>query len=113
MLLSHSWIEVRFVRDRERLARFTDELDIGEAAAIVLTIETHADLLLIDERRGRVVAAREGVAVIGIVGALLRAKALGRLPAIGPVLDDLVRRGRFHLAADVIARARALADEAP
>lgn len=113
LLRAHAWIETRAVRDRERFVRLTSELDAGEAAAIALAIEAPAQLLLMDERRGRVVAEREGLAVVGVVGVLLRAKAVGLVPEVGPLLEDLVRRGRFRLGPEVISRALTLADENP
>jgi uncharacterized protein len=51
-----SYVEVRAVADRAHVASLVPRLDLGEAEAIVLAIETQADHLLIDERRGRVIA---------------------------------------------------------
>ncbi len=50
-----SWLEVRQVVDRAMVERLQVEvrLDPGEAEAIALALELKADLLLIDERRGR------------------------------------------------------------
>ena len=45
--------------------RLRIELDMGEAEAIVLAKERHADVLLMDEIEGRRVAMREGVPFIG------------------------------------------------
>ena len=113
ILRSHSWIESRPVHDRNRLVALAKEMDIGESAAIVLSIEPRAERLLMDERRGRAVAEREGLTVIGVAGVLLREKALGIVPRIGPILDDLVSRARLRLAPEVVTRALALADEEP
>jgi hypothetical protein len=43
-------------------------LDPGETAAILLAERLRADALLIDERRGRAVAAARGISVIGTLG---------------------------------------------
>lgn len=50
------------------------ELDPGEAEAIALAVELKAHLLLLDERRGRVVASRLGLHFVGLLGVLSEAK---------------------------------------
>jgi predicted nucleic acid-binding protein len=47
-----------------------NELDGGEAEAIALAVELEADQILIDERRGRIVAARINLKYVGILGIL-------------------------------------------
>ena len=48
-------------------------LDMGEREAIQLAEEQHADLLLIDERKGRMEAKRRGLRTTGTLGVLLSA----------------------------------------
>jgi len=53
------WIQTREVADFQQIAALEssqENIDIGEAEAIVLALELKADLLLMDERRGRAVA---------------------------------------------------------
>lgn len=56
-------------------------LDPGEREAIQLAQEQHADLLLIDERKGRLEAKRWGLMTTGTLGVLLSA---GELKLIDP-----------------------------
>lgn len=72
-------------------------LDHGEIEAIALGIEVKADLLLIDERRGRAVARDQGIAVAGILGELLHAKMVGRLQLVRPQFERLRNEAGFFL----------------
>jgi uncharacterized protein len=50
---------------------------LGEREAIQLAEEEHADLILMDERKGRLEAKRRGLTTTGTLGVLLTAGAMG------------------------------------
>jgi predicted nucleic acid-binding protein len=68
-----TWLEIL----RPKALDATLRLDIGEAAAIALAIELRADRLLIDERDGRVIAQKLGIAVAGTLAVLRDAGLAG------------------------------------
>lgn len=68
------WIEPHQVVDLMLVASLRMELDEGESEAIALAIQLKADLLLLDESRGRAVASRFGLKFTGLLGVLLTAK---------------------------------------
>lgn len=47
-----SWIQRRTIEDINLVHSLQQDLDAGEAEAIVMAIETQADLLLMDEKNG-------------------------------------------------------------
>ena len=57
------WIETKKTTNRLQVAALLIELDKGEAEAIVLALELNAELLLLDERRGRTVCIAAGIEV--------------------------------------------------
>lgn len=68
-------------------------LDPGEASVIALALEQGISLVLIDERRGRMVARTLGLRVTGSVGVLLRAKKAGQLLSVRQCLDQMRTKG--------------------
>lgn len=91
------WIERRAVKEQVLVQALSLELDRGETEAIALAMEMQADLLLMDERRGRKVAARLGLPVLGVLGILVRAKGAGRIGAVRPILGALHHRSGFRV----------------
>ena len=63
----------------EQLCAVTPELDPGERAAIALATAFSADLLLIDDARGRAEAHRRRLALTGTLGVLRSAAERGLL----------------------------------
>jgi predicted nucleic acid-binding protein len=99
------FIREQSVKDSSRAhALAIEPLDEGEAEAIVLAEELHADYLLMDEAAGRAVALRCGQRVIGLLGLLVRAKQQGLIPAVAPLLDALERDAGFWMTADLKRR---------
>ncbi len=85
-------------------------LGAGESEALSLAVEIRADLLFVDERAGRRVAAALGVSVVGTLGVLLAAKRAGSLAEVRPVVDELLRHG-FWVAPHLVKRALLAAGE--
>jgi len=68
-------------------------LDPGETAAMSLALELSARAILLDERLGRRQAAQLGLPVVGTLGVLLRAKEQGLIPAVTPIVDEMIAHG--------------------
>ena len=103
------WLEVRDVVDLAAAKRLTLMVDEGEAEAIELAKELHADLLLIDERKGRRLAVAEGVSVIGLLVVL--AKRRGLIPSAHNLLAALKDQAGFYLSGELVDRALASVGE--
>ncbi|RMD91695.1 MAG: DUF3368 domain-containing protein [Calditrichaeota bacterium] len=91
------WIEVRKVANYKFVQALKSELDKGESEAIALAVESKADLLLIDERRGRAVARRFGIRHIGLLATLVDAKHKGLIKNVKPLLDALNSKAGFWI----------------
>jgi len=98
------WVQVRPVADRRFVETLLAELDRGEAEAIAVAREVHADLLLIDERRGRRVASRFGLKLTGLIGVLAEAKKARLLLKAKPLLDDLIAKAGFGVGSELYSR---------
>ncbi|WP_375511578.1 DUF3368 domain-containing protein [uncultured Nostoc sp.] len=105
------WIQTRPVQDRILVEALSNELDIGEAEAIALALEMKADQVLIDERRGRIVAARLNLGYTGILGILVEAKSQRLISAVKPLLDALINQAGFWIAEPLYKRVLQLVDE--
>ena len=97
------WVEVRAATDQELVRELEGEIHQGEAETIAIAIETSAEWVLIDEKMGRTVAKQRGLNVIGVLGILSRAKAERLVPALRPLLEQLVDHG-FHLSPALVAK---------
>lgn len=105
------WIQTCAVSDRTIVETLSNELDIGEAEAIALAVEIQADQLLIDERRGRLVAERLNLRYTGILGILVEAKSQGLITEVKPLLDALIHQAGFWVAEPLYKKILQFVDE--
>lgn len=98
---TYPWFERRAITSKALLRNILQQypvLDQGEAEAIALAVEVGAERVLIDETAGRTAATASGLMVTGILGVLREAKQRHLLPAVKPVMDDLIRMAGFWIA---------------
>ena len=78
-------------------------LDEGEAAVIQLALEQGLSRVSIDEVKGRRIAMALGLGVVGSLGLVARAKTLGIIPAMRPLVEKAMRGG-IHYHSDLVER---------
>ncbi len=98
------WLIIRPIELDVVLKLLLREVDQGEAEAIGLALQLNADVLLIDERKARHLAADLGLGVVGLLDVLQVAKQRRLIPSVKPVLDDLISRARFRVSRKLYQR---------
>ncbi|MGH1433593.1 MAG: DUF3368 domain-containing protein [Lewinella sp.] len=88
-----SWIKVSKDYEARELEILKLELDMGEASAIALALKNPGSRIILDERKGRKVAKRLGLKVIGTLGLIVKAKQKGIIPSGKEVLNKLENHG--------------------
>ncbi len=85
----------RLARSNPALPEAVEALDVGEVEAVLLAIESEADLLITDDAAARAEAARHGLQVAGSIGVLIQARSEGLIPAALPLILELRRLGQW------------------
>jgi uncharacterized protein len=106
-----SWIHILSAQNTSLVSSLETELDSGESESIALSIEIHADYLIIDEIKGRQKAESMGIRIVGLLGTLLKAKDLRLIPLIRPVVERLIHEIGFHINPQLKAHILAIAGE--
>lgn len=91
-----SFIKVQTIRNIDHQTHLLNQLDIGEAQAIVLSKEINADNTIIDENSGYTIAKESGLNVIRTLSILLKAKEMNVITDVKPLLDEMISKGRWY-----------------
>ena len=101
------WIKVVMPKDQALVNELMLELDVGESESIALALEGRANYLIIDEFKGRAVADRLGISIVGILGVLIQAEKHGFVSDLEEEIKKLRSVGfrlNQNLVASVLAR---------
>ncbi len=85
-------------------------LGSGELEAITLYRELDADLLLIDDNRGKKFAVLNGIKVIGSLGVLIKAKESGYIKEVKPLIN-LIEKSEIYISEKLIDQVLTICDE--
>ena len=102
------WIEIKLVSDTQ--LQSTLDVDVGEASAIALALESGPSLVILDDDKARKLAKRLNLNITGSLGVLLRAKREGIIPSIKPIIEK-IQQTNFRYSQKVLAEILSLAKE--
>lgn len=105
------WLEVKSCQDVNMVNKLLNDVDLGEAEAITLSLEMQANLLLIDEKLGRQKAKEFNIKTIGLLGILLDAKNQGVVSSVTSIMDRLRVEAKFRIGESLYQQVKKLAGE--
>jgi predicted nucleic acid-binding protein len=109
---SEGWLQVAPL-PRPVPGRLGAGLHAGEAEALALALERHADLTLLDDGDARNRAIEVGLKISGVLGILLRAKRNGQVHSLHEEIRRLRTEARFFIARPLERELIAAAGEIP
>jgi len=94
------WVIVSKVKDSAYQQILELQIDKGESSAIALALETPDSTVILDDYKARKIASSLNLPYIGTVGVIVKAKLLGIIPSIKPILDKM-KATNFRLSAEL------------
>jgi len=104
------WVIVSEVKDTTRQQVLELQIGKGESSAIALALETPNSTVILDDYKARKVASSLNLPYIGTVGIIVKAKLLGIIPSIKPILDKM-KATNFRLSEELERDALLAANE--
>lgn len=89
------WIHIEKIKEDSSKRMYQAKLHAGEVEVMILAQDKNAELLIIDDNSAKKTAKFLGLKVTGTLGVLLKAKKLGFLTTIKPVVDKIRENGFF------------------
>ncbi len=105
------WIHVETVRDERDLHMYRAKLHAGEVEVMVLAQKCEGEhLVIIDDDAARKTAQYLGLTMTGTIGVLIKAKELGYIELVMPVIEKM-ELNQIYFSEDLKARIRRIAKE--
>ena len=93
LIKNAEWIVVESISNTRVFNLLHSDVDAGEAEALVLALESNAELILLDDQEARFKARRMGLPITGTVGVLLLAKKKGLIESFSESIHQLQSKG--------------------
>jgi len=88
--LNANWILIDDISNVEAKSYYKTQLHDGEVEVMILAKESSADLVIIDDNNAKKHAQYLGLSVTGTLGLLMKAKSVGYISELKPLLQKLV-----------------------
>ncbi len=97
-----SYLQNKIVQvDLDEFIISDDSLDLGELSAMLLYKKVKADILLVDDKKGRKIAKLNEIKIIGSLGVIILAKSKNLISEIKPLIIQM-KKSEIHLAEDIV-----------
>lgn len=96
------WIKIEKVKDKKYQEFLETQVDFGEASAIALAKEMESPLLLLDDLKARKLAAKLNLRFTGTLGVIHRAKQIGAIEKVRPIIEKLLATD-FRISGNIVA----------
>ena len=94
------WIVIESVIDQSIQEDLETKIDKGESSAIALALENKNSILILDDFKARKVAEKLNLTVTGTLGVMVKAKLLGIIPSVKPLLNK-IKATNFRISAEL------------
>lgn len=105
-----AWIIIEAVKDKKYQESLETQIDKGEASALALAKEYDDCLILLDDLKARKLAAKLNLKFTGSLGIIHKAKQLGLIVRVKPMIDKLMETD-FRVSDAVVSEILRLNDE--
>lgn len=97
---SGEWICVEEIKDHSEKKMYKAKLHDGEVEVMILAQEQKADLVILDDNAAKKTAKYLGLPVTGTLGVLIKAKRMGIIESVKPLITELRKNG-FYVSGTV------------
>lgn len=95
------WIVIQEVEDEKYLKYLQTQIDAGEASAFALAAQFSDPLILLDDRKARILAQNLNLRSVGVLGILIQSKQDGLLQTIKPLIYK-IKETNFHISDQLV-----------